>query len=152
MKTKYHRIVIKLPRAQIRPQLLYPDATAISGCKYRLSPAPRKPMEGQTDGDGWLEQRVPLAATELILAVQLTDDEAGPCYAWRARIGHLDPVETDTGLRQRLSNLGYWPAGETAKAALPYVLRAFQDDHDLEITGEADQATRDKLTEVHGGI
>jgi len=31
-------------------------------------------------------------------------------------------------------------------------LRAFQKDHDLDVTGEADQATRDKLKEVHGGI
>ena len=70
----------------------------------------------------------------------------------RPLIGHLDPVDTDSGLQQRLSNLGYWPTGEDSTAALPYCLRAFQEDHDLEITGEANRPTYDKLKEVHGGI
>jgi N-acetylmuramoyl-L-alanine amidase len=148
---KRHRIVVQLPRVAIRPQLLHMDATPIAGAKYALTPAP-KPMQGQTDGDGWLEQKVPIDANDLTLTVRLSDDADGPCYVWRLAIGHLDPVDSDSGLQQRLSNLGYWPTGETDKAALPFGLRAFQEDHDLDLTGEADQSTRDKLKEVHGGI
>ncbi len=148
---KRHRIVVPRPRVAIRPQLLHMDATPIASAKYALTPA-TKPMEGQTNGDGWFEQKVPGEANALTLTVQLTDDAEGPYYAWSLAIGHLDPVDTDSGLEQRLSNLGYWPAGESDPAVLPFGLRAFQEDHDLDVTGEADHASRDKLKEVHGGI
>ncbi len=147
---KRHRIVVPRPRVALRPQLLHLDATPIAGAKYALAPA-TKPLEGTTDGNGWFEQKVP-NERDLTLTVNLSDDADGPCYVWRLAIGHLDPVDTDSGLQQRLSNLGYWPAGENAPAVLPFGLRAFQEDHDLDITGKADQATRDKLKEVHGGI
>lgn len=148
---KRHRIVINRLKVAIRPQILHLDATPVASAKYTLELAD-KAMEGSTDGEGWIEQKVPADTNELKLIVRLTDDPAGPCYVVRLAIGHLDPVDTDSGLQQRLSNLGYWPAGESSKAALPYCLRAFQDDHDLEVTGEADQTTQDKLKEVHGGI
>jgi len=148
---KRHRIVVKRLKVAIRPQVLHLDATPIASAKYTLAPAD-KAMEGSTDGEGWLEQKVPADTNGLELTVSLTDDPDGPCYSWRLAIGHLDPVDTDSGLQQRLSNLGYWPAGEASKAALAYCLRAFQQHHDLEVTGEADQTTRDKLKEVHGGI
>jgi len=148
---KRHRIVVKRLKVAIRPQLLHLDAAPIAGAKYSVTPAP-KPLEGQTDGDGWFEQKVPADATDLKLTVSLTEDPDGPCYGWRLAIGHLDPVDTDSGLQQRLSNLGYWPAGETDRAALSFGLCAFQADHDLEVTGEADESTQDKLKEVHGGI
>jgi N-acetylmuramoyl-L-alanine amidase len=148
---KRHRIVIKRLKAAIRLQLLHLDATPIAGAKYAATPA-RKPLEGQTDGDGWFEQKVLADASELELAVTLADDPDGPRYIWRLAIGHLDPVDTASGLQQRLANLGYWPAGESEAATLPFGLRAFQEDHDIEVTGEADQATQDKLKEVHGGI
>jgi hypothetical protein len=146
-----HRIVVKRPKVQIRPQVLHMDATPIAGAKYTLTPA-NKPLEGQTDGDGWLEQPIPYGHREFVLTVNLSDEPDGPIFEWRLAIGHLDPVDTPSGLQQRLSNLGYWPVGETNPAVLPFGLRAFQEDHDLDVTGEADQATRDKLKEVHGGI
>lgn len=146
-----HRIVVNRLQVQIRPRVLHADATPIAAAKYTVTPA-RKPLEGQTDGDGWLEQRIPHGHRELVLTVSLTDEPGGPNYAWRLAIGHLDPVDSPSGLQQRLSNLGYWPTGGIAKAVLPYVLRAFQKDHDLDVTMKADQATRDKLKEVHGGI
>ena len=148
---KRHRIVIKRVKVAIRPQLLHLDATPIVGAKCAVTPA-KKPLEGRTDDDGWFEQKVPADAKDLKLIVILTDDPDGPCYIWRLAIGHLDPVDTASGLQQRLSNLGYWPAGESNAATLPFGLRAFQEDHDLDVTGEADQATQDKLKEVHGGI
>jgi hypothetical protein len=148
---KKHRVVVRPPKVQVRPQVLHMDATAIAGCAYKLTPGAHA-MEGQTDNDGFFEQRVPPLAKKLTLTVQLTGDPQGPCYRWMACIGHLDPIDTPSGLRQRLSNLGYWPTVETSQAALPYVLRAFQADHDIKVTGEADPTTLDKIRETHGGI
>jgi N-acetylmuramoyl-L-alanine amidase len=148
---QHHRLVVKRPKVQIRPQVLHMDATPVAAAKYTVTPS-TKPSEGQTDGDGWIEQRIPSGSLKLVLTVQLSDDPEGPTFDWRLAIGGLDPVDTPSGLRQRLSNLGYWPVGETRNEALPYCLRAFQEDHDLDITGEADQATSDKLKEVHAGI
>jgi hypothetical protein len=67
------------------------------------------------------------------------------------RIGLLDPIDTDSGVAQRLSNMGYdVPFGE---AVDPDELRAaieqFQADNDLEVTGErADIETQ--LEEIYG--
>jgi hypothetical protein len=146
-----HRIVVSLPPAAIRAQLLHLDGTPMSACKYTLACAETE-VEGQTDDKGWLEKEIPCRVQGLVLTVYLSADKTGPRYAWRLSAGHLDPVDTDTGLRQRLANLGYWPLAEDDEAALPYGLRAFQEDHGMQPTGEPDDETREKLKEAHGGI
>lgn len=56
----------------------------------------------------------------------------------------VDPVDTDSGARQRLDNLGY-PAG----GDLVYALAWFQRDRGLPTTGVLDAATRAALTDAH---
>jgi peptidoglycan hydrolase-like protein with peptidoglycan-binding domain len=72
-------------------------------------------------------------------------------------IGHLNPLEdTDdeglSGAQARLLNLGYY-AGEVDGEMGPRTqaaLRAFQEAHGLEVTGELDDETTSKLVEEHG--
>lgn len=108
-------------------------------------------IEGRTDGDGRLEVDVPVQATVARLTVWL--DEACTS-AWRTRldIGHLDPHDTTSGVQGRLRALGFDPGPVDGEAGprTEEALRAFQREHDLTETGEADEATRARLLEVHG--
>ncbi|MEW6505931.1 MAG: peptidoglycan-binding domain-containing protein, partial [Chloroflexota bacterium] len=67
-------------------------------------------------------------------------------------LGGLNPLSELSGIKHRLANLGF-DCGDTsdeATSGLAAALRAFQEKHGLRVTGEADQATRDKLQELHG--
>jgi len=67
-------------------------------------------------------------------------------------IGGLDPIETNAGVRQRLKNLGYQilsidsPLAENdAKDAI----KRFQYRANLDVTGDADDATRSAIKDAH---
>jgi hypothetical protein len=98
-----------------------------------------------TDGDGRIER-----------AIEGSDERGEVALAQgvaELRVGHLDPIEEDTGVRARLSNLGYLiGAVEDADDGeeLRLALQEFQADHELPFTGELDDATRAKLADVHG--
>ena len=68
------------------------------------------------------------------------------------RLGHLDPITSLSGVADRLNNLAYYngPRSTEMTSALQEALRAFQKANNLQESGEADQATRDKLTQIHG--
>lgn len=77
---------------------------------------------------------------------------------FRVGIGELDPIDTDSGVRMRLTQLGFYGAqvaGEDAyversDSQLAAAIAAFQTAHGLNVTGEMDDATRGSLNEVHG--
>ncbi len=103
------------------------------------------PDADQTDGDG-------------LLAIRIGRSERGGRVVLERGVvdvfvGHLDPVEEETGVRGRLSNLGYL-IGEIEDAddveELSFALEEFQADYELPVTKEIDDATRAKLVEVHG--
>lgn len=102
--------------------------------------------QGKTDADGKIEHPIPPGATHGTLILG-RDGERYPLA-----LGHIDPIDATTGIKARLNNLGYacgavddeWD--EQARAAL----RRFQKDHDLDETGDCNQATRDRLKEAYG--
>lgn len=102
---------------------------------------------GNTDGDGRLKQTLPPNARTAQLKL---GDDGQECYTLKLR--HIDPVSSLTGVQARLSNIGYDPGPIDGKmrASLEAALTLFQEKYDLKITGEPDQATQDKLLEVHG--
>jgi N-acetylmuramoyl-L-alanine amidase len=95
---------------------------------------------GRTDGDGWLEARIPAAAAhgELVLPAH----EGQPPHEAEERFalafGHLDPADEPTGARDRLRNLGFDTLG------------AFQAAAGLPETGVLDAATAGALHAQHG--
>jgi murein L,D-transpeptidase YcbB/YkuD len=112
------------------------------------------PIEGTTDNDGIAEFMLPYTIKKA--KVHLLERKE----VFIVDIGHLDPVNTASGVRQRLSQLGYLPqpcpvtdAG-LAKRVLTYemeqALREFQRDNGIEENGTVDQATRDALVEAFG--
>lgn len=107
------------------------------------------PLSGQTDGEGFLEVRVPPNAKsgtvtfypgtpkEQVIALQL---------------GGLEPITEAIGIKQRLANLSFdcGDRGNEATVGLASAIRAFQKKYQLDITGEADAPTRQHLLELHG--
>jgi N-acetylmuramoyl-L-alanine amidase len=106
-------------------------------------------IDGETDADGRIEASIPPDARRgrLILEPGTLDETIIPL-----ELGHLNPLDTLSGVRHRLTNLGY-DCGDAEDAEDPdfqAALRAFQEDHGLTVTGEIDQQTRARLRELHG--
>jgi hypothetical protein len=104
---------------------------------------------GRTDGEGRIEVAIPPDARRGRLTLE--PGAAGE-RVQELTLGGLDPADEESGVRMRLTNLGYPCAasGEASGSALQEALRAFQRDQGLEVTGEADQETRDRLVSEHG--
>ena len=98
---------------------------------------------GTTDGAGKLEVKVPTSAREGTLTIK------DPDMTFPIAIGHLDPVDHESGVRQRLRNLGFLPDERPSARVVEDAVRRFQDAHDLPATGTVDDATRAKLRELH---
>ncbi|MEO7329268.1 MAG: phage baseplate assembly protein V, partial [Minicystis sp.] len=108
-------------------------------------------LEGATDGQGNLRIQIPVYVRELKLVFPELFLE------YELKVGDLDPIDETTGVRKRLDHLGYRKApsgrGESepeAKEADRAAIAEFQQDHDLEATGELDQSTRDAILKAHG--
>lgn len=114
-----------------------PYTLTIDGCP---------PSEGSTDPEGKLRCNIPGDARRGRLFVGEQRHE------FVLELGHMDPVESLTGVQKRLLNLGYdcgrtdgeWDRRSDA------ALRRFQRAHALPETGTLDEATRRKLQEQHG--
>lgn len=104
--------------------------------------------DGTTDGDGVVEVTVPPQAKRGRLTVGKDESDR---QVFELRLSGLDPIDALTGVQQRLDNLGFacpvtGDLDERTKAALA----DFQRACDLEVTGEADDKTRDRLVKEHG--
>jgi N-acetylmuramoyl-L-alanine amidase len=105
-------------------------------------------LGGQTDREGFLEEYVPNNARKGLLNVNNGE------MLIEIEFSTLNPVKEVRGYQQRLKNLGYY---EDASAALSgelddetkTALSKFQRHLKLEVTGEPDDATLEKLFQVH---
>ncbi len=137
-----HRFVFKGMR-KLQLELKEDDESPMANKDYRIF-VDGTWLEGQTDSDGKLVKMVPYYAEKATLVIDGSEIEVD--------IAHLDPIETVKGVQARLSNLGYicgevdGEAGEKTRAALV----KFQEDNDLEATGELTDETRAKLKEIYG--
>ena len=139
-----HRFRVKGVPAKLRVQVLDEDQPRANE-PYTLE-IDGNLYSGTTDGEGRIEHSIPPDAKQGRLLVGDTQDE------YPLSLGHMDPVEEVAGVQARLNNLGF-NCGEVNGRLGPETeaaLKAFQKKHNLSETGEIDQATRDKLKEVHG--
>ncbi len=103
-----------------------------------------KTIEGTTDGDGFLEAFIRPNCPGGKLILTNTGEEIP------ISLGHLNPIDTISGVRQRLSNLGFYCGdGDEVDDATKVALSQFQGAHGLPKTGEIDDATRSKLQSLH---
>jgi N-acetylmuramoyl-L-alanine amidase len=103
--------------------------------------------EGTTDGDGKATFSLPMTCNDV--EIEFPDRK----MKMTAKVGHLDPIEEPTGVRQRLKNLGHIEGDvsddEDAEARrLEHAIFAFQRAQKIKVTGKMDEATTAKLAEV----
>lgn len=146
-----HTFRVELPRVMLRLHLHGRDGEPLAGKRYELTVA-GSTTEGTTADDGLLEEEVPPDATSGTLRVFATEDDPEHGTDIELAIGHLDPVDHEDGARARLRNLGYVVpdgADDPDGKSLTRAVRLFQKEHELDPTGDLDDATLDKLQEVH---
>jgi hypothetical protein len=137
----------KSPMAQVRLRLLDMKRQHRANVQYTAT-ADGVISSGQSDGDGYITIPVPPKTHEL----KLTVSEGSKTDEYTLPLGSIDPIEELSGVQQRLANLGYpcgseqGTLGELTKAAL----RAFQKEMKLNVTGNPDDTTRQKLKQMHG--
>ncbi len=116
-------------------------------------PVPQK--KGKTDNDGFLDEPIPPDAVRGIIILGEDEDEE----LHEIALGHIDPIDTISGIQARLNNLGYG-CGDEDGALGPMTgnaIRDFQADNDLEVLSgdfefdDIDQATLDKVEKLYCG-
>ncbi|MCA9656317.1 MAG: peptidoglycan-binding protein [Myxococcales bacterium] len=144
-----HRFRVTRPRHAVALQVTDEAGQALDGWLYTLT-AGSQTFEGTVDG--LIEHQVPLEVDHLRLEVRRSDDPTARRIAWDLKVGHLDPVDTLTGVQARLNNLGFCcgavddDAGPRTEASI----RAFQASQGLEVDGQLGPALLAKLEELHG--
>ena len=102
---------------------------------------------GMTDDDGMITEPIPATASQVTL--MLGPNREGP---YNLQLGGLDPIDTISGIQERLFNLGYSPGpldgkdGPRTQASV----QAFQGNHDLVVDGIAGPKTQAVLKDVYG--
>jgi hypothetical protein len=140
----------RVPRVPLRIAVRDVDGSAFVHMPYRVEGA-GEPVQGVTDLEGIAEFSVPITARE----VELVFEPGTHVMRLRLLIGHLDPLEHASGVRQRLTNLGYHahepgPSDtEISDQHTRAALAAFQREHRLKPTGEIDDETRRALGKAH---
>jgi N-acetylmuramoyl-L-alanine amidase len=105
--------------------------------------------EGTTDGEGLAVARIPASAGSAVLVVGENEDE------YELLPGHLDPVDTVTGIHGRLDNLGYDPGahhtvydGQSTLAAGDFLREV--EDKNADAANPEDAALQQRLADEHG--
>ncbi len=124
-------------RPQPRPEVPY--VLAIDG----------QLLSGQTDSDGWIDQPIRPSARRGRLILEPGTERA---YETTLLVGGLDPIDAESGVCQRLANLGFLStdASPSDSQELQDAVRDFQMANGLEASGFVDEETRAKLKSVHG--
>jgi len=129
------------------PEPARPDVPR-SNVQYSLEVDGRS-FEGTTDGEGYLEVRIPASARLATLTIEpgTPDEETVPL-----RLGGLDPLSETSGVKQRLNNLGFDCGDVSAEEtdAFRAALRAFKVHRGLPDDDTLDRRSREELRKAHG--
>jgi len=99
---------------------------------------------GVTDSEGKLELSVTATAKRAVIFVE---NEKPVDIS----LGELDPIDTITGAKARLFNLGYnvGKIDDKIRPNFKYALRLFQKKYNLKETEELNKETQEKLNEIY---
>ena len=113
----------------------------------------------RSDGDGLMDEAIPLTIEQATLTFQ--GQEPPFIEPVELRVGHLDPIDQESGWVARLNNLGYragstdpvppgTPANSEAARAKASAVEEFQCDNKLVVDGVCGPKTQAKIKEVYG--
>lgn len=107
-------------------------------------------FEGVSDSAGFVECAIPGDAKEGKIIIKPGEPDERTIDLM---LGALSPITELAGVVERLENLGFQCGDDEPEEVTPQLRSAlglFQEQNDLEVTGQPDEATRDKLVQVHG--
>ena len=102
--------------------------------------------DNKTSSEGEIEHYISPKAALATVRFPDTDDK------YTIKLGHLDPLDTISGVQGRLQDLGLYdgPIDGTFEEGLEIAVANFQMAMDLELTGELDDDTRNALKDAYG--
>jgi hypothetical protein len=136
-----HKFVKKGIPGMLRLQMLDRNHQPRTGLSYILV-IDGVSHAGTTDGNGWINEPMPPNAKK----ADLTLNDGDETENFSIGLGDVDPITVDTGVQQRLKNLGFNATGTDWSSAIT----GFQNKFGLPASGAADDSTRAKLKEIHG--
>ena len=145
-----HVLKVRRPQVALRVFLHGEDGEPLASTRYLIRGEGIE-RAGHTDANGLVDQSVPAYLSSVELRVWLEDDDSDqPDLEYTLMMGHLDPIETFTGVRERLCNLGYrCDDAEDGSDAMRDAVRRFRQDHGLPAGDEIDAEFRSRLRDVH---
>jgi hypothetical protein len=148
--SRRHTFEVKQEKLKLRLVLedIYEKPIANAACTLFVE---QQAFHVTTDGHGRIEQEIPLSSQKGMLIIQ-SDQTPFEDESLAIKIGHLDPIDSVSGQRARLNNLGYF-AGSSDDPSDPAFVSAaeeFQCDHGLTVDGEIGPQTQAQLKQVHG--
>jgi N-acetylmuramoyl-L-alanine amidase len=142
-----HRFVRRGEPSKLRMQVMR-DHEPLANQPYELIIDDDQTRKGTTDPEGKLEVPIPGDAKRGVLWV----GEEPKRYRYLVQLGAVQPNESIDGVKQRLKNLGYFAGtiNRTVDDEMRTALKAFQEKNGMPVTGELDDATRQRIKEAHG--
>ena len=139
-----HRFVLK--SGPIRFTVTFLDMGQPRANEHYILTVDGTSREGYTDADGELSEPIPPDARDGLLLLGEKKEE------FTLNFGHVDPIDEISGVKSRLTNLGYYD-GELDDDLTPETVGAiaeFQRSVNLSGEGELTDETRQALVEAHG--
>lgn len=145
-----HTLVVPSLKAYCRVVLRDDSGRALANRRFQLEVGSQT-KHGTTDGSGRVDMAVDPKASSGTLKLFLDDADPTKTLSWKIKLGHLDPIDTTSGVKARLSNLGFLCGAidDNLDDATKTALRNFQIVHRLPLTGAADDATKNLLLALH---
>lgn len=146
---KRHTLVVKSFKAMFRTVVRDDTGKPLANARYSLQIGDEA-INGMTDEEGVIQLELDPDPQEGTLKIfQNTQPET--VITWTLKLGNLDPITTLSGVKARLTNLGFscGEINEEENEDLERALRDFQIVYRLPLTAEADDVTRQKLLYVH---
>jgi N-acetylmuramoyl-L-alanine amidase len=134
-----HRFRVVGSQVRVKLRLLIDDRP-LAKVSYRLRIDGALELHGMTDSEGFVD--APISATAV--AGELIVSTASHELFYSLRFGALDPIDTTSGVAQRLSQLGF------AVDDLAAAVAAFQTKAQLSTSGQLDEPTRARLLAEYG--
>jgi hypothetical protein len=142
---KTHRFRRKGEPSRLRMRFLFRGEPR-SNQPYRIEIDGGPIKKGRLDGDGLLDIGIPGTSRQACVIV----GEGNDVERYIFRLGGVDPIDTISGVQQRLQNLGYTcPRDGLLDDGTRAAIRDFQKDREIEASGEPNDATCRALVDAH---
>jgi len=142
---------VQSPMAVLRIVLQDADGRAQVGVPWKLEVG-EAVHRGETSDDGLVEAEVPAHTTEATLEVEMKIDDDPVTHRYPLQIGGLDPVDTTTGVKARLTNLGFacGSVKDEEDERTTEAIAAFRQQAGVDEEGPCGERTRAALVERYG--